>query len=245
MSRGLIATAILLSLGLGIAAWAITSENEEELLAEHEPLLEEDDGPERRGRRGRDPEFKGKRSSKRGLQERVAVLESEMAALKLELRKSRMIRPAVAVRDDSSEADGDSPQFEGAVRDIIEADRAEAVERRTDAMRERFAERRTETLEELTAVAGITAPQKESIGALWESESDQVIPLFIAAREGDKPFAEVRTEVEKLREETDQAVEEMLSPAQFEQYEELRPGPGRGGGRGRGGNRGGERPRPQ
>lgn len=233
MSRGTLIGAVIVCLGLGGGLWAFTADDEPATQTDKEDT-DARGSKRKRGKRGkRGPQRDG------DLETRVAALEDEVEALRLELKKSRMVRPPRALggspraaRLDDSEA-GEAPQFEGAVRDIIEADRAEAIEKRTDFMRERFAERRAETLKELVAVAGITKAHQESIGELWEAESDQIVPLFVAAREGDRPFEEVREEATKLREETDQAVEEMLSPEQFEKYQEMRPGPG-----GRGDRRG-------
>lgn len=213
--------------------WALSSDDESSGQTESDATKTRAPGA-KRGKRG-------KRGAQRDadLETRVAALEDDVAALRLELKKSRMVRPPRGLAGPRETAGpganppGEAPQFEGAVRDIIEADRAEAIEKRTDFMRERFAERRADTLKELVAVAGITKAHQETIGELWETESDQLVPLFVAAREGDRPFDEVREEATKLREETDQAVEEILSAEQFEKYVEMRPGPG-----GRGDRRG-------
>ncbi|MBV1858378.1 MAG: hypothetical protein KUG77_08195 [Nannocystaceae bacterium] len=167
------------------------------------------------------------------------------------MKQLRMARGSLAARRVTGEpderSDAQEPVFEGAVRDIIETEREEARERRTDALRDRFTARHSEILDELVEVAGLQTSQRESIDSLWETESEQLVPLFVAAREGTRPFTEVREEAEKLRSATDTNVEEMLTAEQFEQYKELRPGPpgrGRRGGRGGGGRPAGAGPPP-
>lgn len=189
--------------------------------------------------RGRSPRGRAKEKRRADVERRVAALEDQVAALQRELAKQRMVRGGSIARGltdtPSDEAEADAPAFEGAVRDIIETEREEARERRGDAMRDRFTERHNEILDELVAVAGLNTSERESIQSLWETESEQLIPMFMAAREGERPFSEVREEADKLRSTTDTEVEGMLTAEQYAQYQEMRPGPP---GRGR---RGGER----
>jgi outer membrane murein-binding lipoprotein Lpp len=177
------------------------------------------------------------------LEDRVAELEKEVEQMRQEMKKLRMVRGSAVARgatvgDDAAEP-SEAPAFEGAVRDIIETEREEAREKRTDAMRDRFSQRHGEIMDELVAVAGLNKSERESIEGMWETEMNELIPLFIAAREGERPFGEVREEAEKIRNATDVSVEEMLTPEQFEQYKELRPGPPQ---RRRGGERRGPPP---
>ncbi len=240
MSRGVLAIVAAVCLAGGVGVWMMAPDGDEQTASHAEG--EQPRGKARKKRRG------GQAPATRdgSLDERVARLEAEVTSLRRELKTMKM-RGAAAPRlahndaDDAREADGDSPAFEGAVRDIIEADRAEAMERRTDAMRDRFSERRSETLDELAAATGLNKSQRESIDSLWETESEQLIPMFVAAREGERPFSEVREEAERIRSATDASVEDMLSPEQYETYQEMRPGPPRRGDRGNqrgGGQRG-------
>lgn len=227
---GTIALAGVAVLAVGVGGWLMLSDGPEEGT---ETTSEE----RKRGKatRARPAEWD---DANRDLEARVDELEKDVARMRGELARLRMVRGSAAARGatvDGETASGEAPAFEGAVRDIIEDERAEAREKRTDAMRDRFSERRKEVLDELVAVAGLKPDQRESIEALWETESEQLIPLFMSAREGERPFAEVREEAEKLRKSTDTTVEEMLTAPQFEKYEELRPGPP--GRRGPGGER--------
>ena len=238
MSRGVssIAIAGVAVIALGVGGWKMMSDDETSA-----DTASDSSKPRGEKKRSRSKE----RPAKSGdLEDRVAELEAEVQQMRTELRKLKLVRGSAAARGatvdaDSPEASDEAPQFEGAVRDIIESEREEAREKRTDAMRDRFSERHSEVLDELVAVAGLNKGERESIEGLWETETEQLIPLFMAAREGERPFGEVREEAEKLRNTTDTTVEDMLTPEQFEQYKELRPGPP---GRRRGGERrGGER----
>ncbi len=236
-----IASAVL---ALGLGTWVVLDRDSGD-------ATEEADAPDRK-RGSKRPGARSQRGDA-GLESRVSDLEAELAQLRQEMKQLRMVRGSIAARGatlgSDAQPDPEEPVFEGVVRDIIETEREEARERRTDALRDRFTARHTEILDELVAVAGLKPTERASIDSLWETESEQLVPLFLAAREGDRPFKEVREEAEKLRTATDASVEEILTPEQFEKYKEVRPGPpGRGGrgGRDRGGEgrRGGEGDRP-
>lgn len=233
MSRGALIAIASALFALGLGTWVVLDRDSgEEATAEEAPI---------RKRGGKRPGARAQRGDS-GLEERVADLEGEVARLRQDMKRLGMARGSVAARSANLEPDtpagAEEPVFEGVVRDIIETEREEARERRTDALRDRFTERHSEILDELVAVASLQSTERESIESLWDTESEQLVPLFVAAREGDRPFAEVREEADKLRKATDTSVEEMLSAEQFEQYKELRPGPPGRGGRGRGGRGG-------
>jgi len=211
---------------VGLGAWILMSSPDEDSA----PTAGRDRG------RARSSGEDGERS-REALEDRVVALEGEVAQMKRQLTGLRMTRTSAAARgataeDDELEAIAEDGEFEGVVRDIIETEREEAREKRTDMMRERFAERHREVLDQLAATAGLAKSEQESIETLWETETDKIIPLFAQAREGDRPFREVREEADEIRAATDASVEEMLTPEQFQTYEEMRPGPPRGGGRG-------------
>lgn len=243
MSRGVntIAIAGVAVIALGVGGWMMMSDDASSS-SDSASDAPKDRGEKKRSRSKERPSRAG------DLEDRVAELETEVQQMRTELKKLKMVRGSAAARgamidSDSADSVDEAPQFEGAVRDIIETEREEAREKRTDAMRDRFSERHDEVLDELVAVAGLDKGERESIEGLWETETEQLIPLFMAAREGERPFGEVREEADKLRTATDTTVEDMLTPEQFEQYKELRPGPP---GRRRGGERrGGERRGPQ
>ncbi len=235
MSRGvLIITGSVAALGLG--AWLLLADGADDT------DLADETAQKQKGRRS-----PRSRAADGDLDDRVVQLEKQVAALQGEVTKLRMVRGSAAARGSMLEAPdpeeiAEAPAFEGAVRDIIEGEREEARERRTDAMRERFTERHKEILDDLVITAGLGKTERKSIETLWETEAEQAIPLFMAAREGERPFSEIREEAEKLRNATDTEVESMLTPEQFEQYKEMRPGPPRGGGGGRGRRGGGPPP---
>jgi len=238
MSRGALIAIASAVFALGLGTWLVLDRDSGETTAEQAPTRKQ------AGRRPGHPPQKGDE----GLEARVAHLEGEVAQLRQSMKQLRMARGSVAARGATVGSDDqrgtEEPVFEGVVRDIIETEREEARERRTDALRDRFSARHTEILDELVAVAGLKSSERESIDSLWGTESEELVPLFLAAREGDRPFTEVREEADKLRKATDASVEEMLTPEQFEQYKEVRPGPPGRGRRGGRGGRGGEGGRP-
>ncbi len=191
------------------------------------------------GARARRDDFEPRRDGT--LEQRVVRLEDEVAML----RRQLAVRGRVALGGSSSvdpEALADDPVLESHVRDIVEDERVQERERRDERRAERLAEFRTEALDELVKIAGITEDQRASIDGLWSTETERIIPLISEARAGDRSFREVREEIEGLHKETDEAVAAMLSETQYESYEELRPrgpGGGRGGRGGRGGPGGG------
>lgn len=235
MSRGVLVAVAAVVFALGLGAWLVLDDDTTDATAEQE-------APSRK-RGGKRPGARAKRGDA-GLESRVAELEGEVAKLRQDMKRLSMARGSAAARgariEPGAALDTEEPVFEGVVRDIIETEREEARERRTDALRDRFSERHSDILDELVAVAGLQASERESIDSLWETESEQLVPLFVAAREGDRPFSEVREEADKLRKATDATVEEMLTPEQYEQYKEMRPGPPGRGRRGDRARRGGE-----
>jgi len=234
-----IAIALALAIVAGVG-WYVMSATEAEDAQETEVPEASAETPKARRRaeasaRGGD-DFEPRRDGT--LEQRVARLEDEVAML----RRQVAVRGRVALTGSSSvdaEALAEDPVLESHVRDIVEDERVQERERRDERRAERFEEFRREALDELVKVAGISENQRTSIDDLWSTESERIIPLITEARAGDRSFGEVRTEIEGIHKETDEAVAAMLSETQYESYEELRPrGPGgrRGGpGGGRGG----------
>ena len=212
------------------AAWVVAAGDPEPPDEFAEP------GPGPREGKGHEPplfgekEAKSIRRGKRALEARVARLEEEVKALRRELR----LRHAVGGAS-GGDVDAENPEFSDAVRDIVEEDRAERIERETDMRRERAEERMSETLADLVKEVDLDEKQEEAIAAAWSTELDKLLPLFIAARSGDKDWRDVREEITKVREGTDADAKAVLTEAQYEAYLEARPrGPGRRGDRRRG-----------
>lgn len=171
------------------------------------------------------------------LEERVARLEDEVIMLRRQLALRGRV-PISGGSDPSSVAD--DPVLDEQVRGIFEEEREREREQEQERRRERFEEMRTEALDELVSVAGLTEQQREAIDGLWSGEADRLLPLVTSARSGERSFREIRDELETIRKETDDAAKAALSESQYEHYEELRPrGPGRRGDRGDRGGRGG------
>jgi len=198
------------------------------------PRAREDEG--RRDRR-RGGEARGDRGARNGadtdLEQRVAKLEREVATLRRQLALSTGRRVASTRSDDTELTEElDSPVFDDAVRDIVADERQREREERW----QRFSER---ALSELSEATGLDAERQTAIAALWDTEREKLTPLIQSARSGEADFAEVREQVDKIREESDAEARKILSDAEYEAYLESRPrGPGRRG-RDRGGERGG------
>lgn len=171
-----------------------------------------------------------------GLETRIAKLEQEMAVLR---RQLALGRPSVGNADADLVEQLDDPRLDSTVRDIV-------ADERQRQQTERWQRRSERALEQMTETIDLTDDQQTAIAALWDTEREQISPLFVAARSGDRDFDEVLQEVEAVREATDAEAAKLLSETQLEGYLENRPrgpgGRGRGGDgrRGRGEDRGGE-----
>ena len=215
---------LLAAVGLaGAAVWVMDSNSTESEADQEVGLLEEHGHlPAHTAQRGERPR-EGKRG-RRGAIARIEALEAEVAALKREVKMLRGVKgvaPAIAALQEGDAPD--APGFEGAVREIIESDRKEErelqQERRRDGMRAMI----DDTVKQLAEEGGLDDEQRQSVAGLWQTEADTLLPLFMAARNGDRSFPEVRAEAKKVREETDAAAKSLLTEDQFETYEELRP----------------------
>lgn len=184
------------------------------------------DRPRRSGRRGgprtRDAQAEDTGQPK-SLEARVAKLEREMATLRRQLAVSRGMASSASARDDGT-TPVDSPEFDSSVRDIVTDER----QRERTARWERRSER---AMQELAKAGGLSDDQQTAVAALWDTEREQITPLFVAARSGERDMSEVRDEVEGIIAETDAEAAKVLSEAQLEAYGEARPRGPRGRGR--------------
>lgn len=233
MKRGWLWVGAVSAAGLiGAAVWIVDAEkgaaDEEELLAADEA--------DPRPARGKGRAAKGATRSRPGNAiERIEALEKKVDALERELvivRASSGLSARIAEAGDDI-ARTEDPVFEGAVREIIETDRKEAQEAEMERRRERFAEMIDESANELAQKAGLDADRRDGIAALWQTEMEKVMPLFMAARSGDRSFSEVREEIDAVRASTDAEAKKLLDESQQALYDELRPR-GRRDGRDRG-----------
>lgn len=168
------------------------------------------------------------------LEQRVARLEDEVAVL----RRQLALRGRVSISGGSADIESivDDPVLDQQVRSIVEEERDAERERRNERRAERIEEGRAEALDELVMLGKLDRKQREGIDGLWASEAERIIPIIAEARAGERSFREVRQELDEIRQETDEAAKEMLSEAQLEHYDEVRPrGPGGRRDRGRGG----------
>jgi hypothetical protein len=214
---------------VGAAIWVADAEEdaEDDLVELHAgDVPPHDRGPRDDARRGRARGRSGAATARiDALEEKVEALEREVALL----RASAGLSARIAAGTDDEPVPTEDPIFEGAVREIIESDRSEEREAEMERRRERFAEMIDASATELAEHAGLDADRRNSIAALWQSEADRLLPLFMAGRSGDRPFSEIRDEVDKLRAETDAEAKKVLSPEQQQLYDELRPRGRRGG----------------
>jgi hypothetical protein len=169
------------------------------------------------------------------LEDRVARLEAEVEALRTELSRQRL-RPIAGPSGGDTTFDAEDLEDDAVadgVRAIIAQEREREDQRRNERRGERMAERASEALERLRDAAGLDRDQVATIDALWATERAQAMELFARARAGSGEFDEVRAQLERLREQTDAEVAELLDDEQVALYLEHRPGPG-------GGRRGGD-----
>jgi hypothetical protein len=195
----------------------------------------------------RDPEAEESEPRDGDLANRVAVLESEVAALRRQLVGLQAARAGFAGGYDDEDDEDDQPAarpvegFDAAVREVLAEEREREQTEEDERRAERWEQRMEERLDELVSEAGVTVPQREAIAKLWESERERTQPLMSAARRGERDFQEVRDEVDAARKETDNAVAKLIDDKQLERYTEMRSRGGRDRGpRGDQGPRGGD-----
>lgn len=177
------------------------------------------------------------------LEARVEALEDEVRQLRSELKLRRTFAGAGAPEAAGWDEAMQDPQARGALHEAVEDAVQDVQQQEREARRERRAERmaemRAESLAEFAQKVGLAAEAQREIGELWQSEQDQIMPLFDKAREGEISFREVRDQIEGVREQTDAAAYALLDEDQRAAYDEHRPGPGGRGGRGGPGGPGG------
>jgi hypothetical protein len=220
MNRGwLLVGAVSAAALVGTAIWVADAEDdaEEELATtdEGEPAPDRDRRP------------RGKRAKSSSAMARIEALEEQVASLEREVKALRAASGLTArlasSPSEDDEAVPDDPVLEGAVREIIENDRKEEREAEVERRRERYAEMIDESANELATAAGLNTEQRNNVAALWQSEAEQVMPLWMAARSEDRPWNEVRDEIEKIRASTDAEAKKLLGEEHHELYEEVRP----------------------
>ncbi len=154
------------------------------------------------------------------IEERVAHLERELLAL----RKSSALKSGVALSGGGfPRSIADSPEMEAEVRSICQREREREREHELETRRDRLEEMQDATLGHLAERAGLNENQRERIDSLWTSEMDQVLPLVESMRRGDRDFEELRDEMKRVRLATDDAARVLLTTAQMESYDEIRP----------------------
>ena len=230
---------LLAAVALGGAVYVLTSSDgdADDDIADEGDARDQGRGRRSDGRDGRSDRADFDDDAPRGdLQARVEKLEDEVKSLRRQLAivgRGRVAIDGAAGDSEDLETVTDSPELDSAVRDIV----ADERQRERDERFRRFSER---ALERLTEDAGLSTTQSDAIAALWDTEREKLMPLIVAAREGDRDFDEVRDEAEAIRIETDTEARKVLSEAQLAAYEEHRPrGPGGRRGRDDDGGRGG------
>lgn len=241
MKSTFIIGALAATVGVGSAAYM--------LLADDEPAA--DDGREHKRAKGkrRAPQAQAPVEDRSDweMEDRVAELESEVAALRRQVKAIQLRAGAPAAFGGGDETlELDDPEVADSVREIVAEEREREREQEMERRRTRAQERMNEALDELVAEANISSDQREKIAALWTEERDHMSSLFAQARGGDRDFREVREQARQMRKSVDEQAKAVLSDEQYAAYEQLRPrgrggrGPDGGGGpRGRPGPPGG------
>ncbi|MFC1475392.1 hypothetical protein ACFLQW_00135 [Candidatus Zixiibacteriota bacterium] len=121
----------------------------------------------------------------------------------------------------------------------LEELRDERRAERQDKREVNFAQRLDRRVEFLSKVLDLDETQQQQISDILTENHEQVQTLHQNAREQDLPVADLREEIEKIREEADTAIRELLTAEQAAMFDALRSlmprhrGPGRGFHRGR------------
>ncbi len=135
-----------------------------------------------------------------------------------------------------------NPSLESAVANVIEQreerEEQERQQRRADAETKRLEDR----LAKLQTDLGLDQTQLDSMRGIYQTQSDKVDEMretMREARDSGLDMGSMREMWTGLRDETNQAIEGVLSPTQYEQYKESNSNNGWGGRGGRGGDTGG------
>ncbi len=157
---------------------------------------------------------------------------------------------AVSVRPDAvvDALESEDPEVQERVRAALRREVDALRDERRDERRTRREERANEQVDAFAEKAGLSSMQTEELKTLLESEREQVRDIFRTARQ-DGDFANIRTKIASIREQTDSEAVPGLDEEQAAAYEKMREEEierftgGRGGGRNRGGGEGGGRGR--
>ncbi len=178
------------------------------------------------------------RTENRDLVFRVTALETRPAPS--ESREAvaapvEVARASAAATEPLTAAAVPPTQLHGAVEDALRTIREQEDRDRDERRRQAELERLDRRLEDLAEQLGLAPYQTNDMRTILLAEDEQRDAMFAQAREsGD--FFDVRDTMRELRDQTQAKVAEVLTPAQYEKYQELDRGWGFGGGRGRGGD---------
>lgn len=177
---------------------------------------------------------------------RVRSLEKRVSLLTIAIGNARPTGNSDDGLGDGQDAPGTAPAadvadpvFEAAVRDIMdragEEREAERQERRTQ-LRRQIA---TRWSEELATELQLTDAQKSKVVEIVNAHFEAMRAMRDAPPQ-ERPVTrrEWRTKMQQMRQQSESKLREILSPGQYEQYQQLDEGDRLGGGfRGRGGRR--------
>ena len=194
-------------------------------------------------------EIEGLRKSNAALLERLDALEMsaalagetrtpalEPASVDIDLEQE--LRALMASMKVSSDG-GVSRDFQNSVSAALESIRAEEEAERDAKREERRQERTEERLSELAEKLGLNPTQVDSLRTHYSELEAKRTEMFALARELDD-WGSMREDMRALRDEAETGLQNIFSPAQFQQYQDENLGGGFGGFRGgRGGGGGG------
>lgn len=130
-----------------------------------------------------------------------------------------MVRPRRPLAGGGPPPDELDPGLEAQVRGVIQEEREASEQQQRAQFRAMFTERMNARLDTFATDFDVPAQTRDALGELLTAEIDRSMELRNQIRSGERPFSEVRDELQALREETSTRAGEMLDEAQLEAFE--------------------------
>ena len=195
-------------------------------------------------------EVRGLRAQNARLAERLDLLEQPLVALsrgeRAEVRSPEDVQFEADLRElVTAQREGRPiPNLQTSVRAAVETIRAEDEQERQERRRLQQEQRLDENIARLTQKLGLDGYQATQLRGVLTNEALKRDEMMAAVRESGDFRGGMRQAWGTLREETQTALAQFLTPSQIEQYNESQPRMGRrgfGGGNTRGGQGGNQR----
>jgi hypothetical protein len=117
--------------------------------------------------------------------------------------------------------ESDRPELREKLRAVVQEQQEAAEQQQQEQRRERWIARTEARLAQLSGEAALSVEQRQSLVQLMLASRDQIADVRRSANTGEA-YVEARATVKRIRQETDTAIRELLSPAQYEAYRRAR-----------------------